>query len=188
MPLAACALRRRPDSELMVTLVFFLSGGAGLIFEMVWLHRAGLVFGNSLWSTSIVLSAFMGGLALGNALVAWPAGLLNLSAAAVMLAVTRRVAETSDVANDAEHVVMPTSPLARRLLVSAFLAGVSLMALEVIWFRFLSMFVFNSTLTLSIMLAVVLVGIAAGGLIGAAWLGRGPDASAYVSAVAFAAV
>ena len=30
-------------------LVCFLSGAAGLIFEMVWFHRSGLVFGNSGW-------------------------------------------------------------------------------------------------------------------------------------------
>ena len=56
--------------ELALSLVFFISGAAGLIFEIVWFHRAGLVFGNSIWSTSIVLSSFMGGLALGGALVA----------------------------------------------------------------------------------------------------------------------
>src|SRR5260370_3072584 len=42
---------------------------AALIFEIVWFHRAGLVFGNDLWSTSLVLSTYMGGLALGNGLV-----------------------------------------------------------------------------------------------------------------------
>jgi spermidine synthase len=49
---------------------FFLSGAAALVFEVAWFHRAGLVFGNSLWAVTIVLSAFMGGLAIGNALVA----------------------------------------------------------------------------------------------------------------------
>ncbi len=52
-----------------MTVLFFLSGAAGLIFEMVWFHRCGLVFGNSVWSASIVLSSFMGGLAFGNAAV-----------------------------------------------------------------------------------------------------------------------
>ena len=47
--------------------VFFISGAASLIFELVWFHRAGLVFGNSLWAASIVLSSFMGGLAVGSA-------------------------------------------------------------------------------------------------------------------------
>jgi predicted membrane-bound spermidine synthase len=53
-----------------LTFVFFVSGAAGLIFEMVWFHRCALVFGNSVWAATIVLSSFMGGLAIGNA----PAG------------------------------------------------------------------------------------------------------------------
>ena len=53
----------------MPLVAFFLSGAAGLIFEMVWLHRSGPVFGNSIDAATVVLSSFMGGLALGNALV-----------------------------------------------------------------------------------------------------------------------
>ena len=53
-----------------VSLAFFVSGAAGLIFELVWFHRASLVFGNSVWATSLVLSSFMAGLAIGNASVA----------------------------------------------------------------------------------------------------------------------
>src|ERR1700732_4468984 len=53
-----------------VSLVFFVSGAAGLIFEVVWFNRSGLVFGNSVWAASLVLSSFMAGLAGGNALVA----------------------------------------------------------------------------------------------------------------------
>ena len=49
-----------------LSIVFFVSGAAGLIFEVVWFERAGLVFGNSVWATSLVLSSFMGGLAVGN--------------------------------------------------------------------------------------------------------------------------
>ena len=48
--------------------MFFVSGAAGLIFEVVWFVRCGLVFGNSVWATSIVLSSFMAGFAVGNAL------------------------------------------------------------------------------------------------------------------------
>ena len=54
----------------LLCLVFFLSGAAALIFEILWFRLAGLVFGNSVWAASIVLSSFMGGLALGNALMA----------------------------------------------------------------------------------------------------------------------
>ncbi|MEQ1911510.1 MAG: spermidine synthase, partial [Vicinamibacterales bacterium] len=47
---------------------FLLSGAAGLIFQMVWFYRCGLVFGSGMASATVVLSGFMGGLALGNAL------------------------------------------------------------------------------------------------------------------------
>src|SRR5712691_8028179 len=57
--------------DVVLSLAFFLSGAAGLIFEMVWIYRCGLLFGNTVWAASIVLSSFMGGLALGNALMGW---------------------------------------------------------------------------------------------------------------------
>jgi len=54
-----------------LTAVFTFSGASALIFEVLWFRQAGLAFGNSIWASSLVLSAFMGGLALGNALAAW---------------------------------------------------------------------------------------------------------------------
>lgn len=51
-------------------IVCFLSGAAGLIFEIVWFHRSGLVFGSIVWATTLVLSSFMGGLTVGGAIVA----------------------------------------------------------------------------------------------------------------------
>jgi spermidine synthase len=50
--------------------VFFASGASALIFETLWFRQAGLAFGNSVWASSLVLSGFMGGLALGNAAAA----------------------------------------------------------------------------------------------------------------------
>jgi spermidine synthase len=50
--------------------IFFVSGMAGLTFETLWFRLAGLSLGNSVWSASLVLAAFMGGLTLGNGLVA----------------------------------------------------------------------------------------------------------------------
>ena len=54
-------------SDWALSIAFVLSGAAGLIFQVVWFHRASLVLGSSLWAVTIVLSAFMGGLAMGNA-------------------------------------------------------------------------------------------------------------------------
>src|SRR5437867_9541006 len=50
--------------------VLFLSGIGALIFETLWLRLSGLAFGNSVWAAALVLSSFMAGLALGNALAA----------------------------------------------------------------------------------------------------------------------
>jgi predicted membrane-bound spermidine synthase len=50
--------------------IFFVSGASALIFETLWFQLAGITFGNSVWASSIVLTSFMGGLALGNALAA----------------------------------------------------------------------------------------------------------------------
>lgn len=51
-------------------LIFFLSGAAALVFESLWFRQAGLALGNSVWATSLVLTGFMAGLGLGNALAA----------------------------------------------------------------------------------------------------------------------
>ena len=48
--------------------IFFISGISALIFETLWFHQAGLAFGNSIWTSSLILSGFMGGIALGNIL------------------------------------------------------------------------------------------------------------------------
>src|SRR5436305_3475959 len=50
--------------------VLFLSGAGALIFETLWLRLSGLAFGNSIWAAALILSSFMAGLALGNALAA----------------------------------------------------------------------------------------------------------------------
>lgn len=51
-------------------LLFFLSGAAGLVYQVLWLRRLVLVFGSTLQATSAILAVFMGGLALG----AWLGG------------------------------------------------------------------------------------------------------------------
>ena len=46
--------------------LFFLSGTAGLIYQIVWTRELVLVFGNTMLAASTVLSSFMGGLAAGS--------------------------------------------------------------------------------------------------------------------------
>lgn len=50
--------------------IFLLSGAAALVYQVIWARWLGLVFGNTTTSISIILGAFMLGLALGS----WAAG------------------------------------------------------------------------------------------------------------------
>ena len=50
--------------------ILFLSGIGALLFETLWLRLSGLAFGNSVWAAALILSSFMAGLALGNAIAA----------------------------------------------------------------------------------------------------------------------
>ena len=305
----------------VLSLAFFLSGAAGLVFEIVWFHRAGLVFGNGVVAAAVVLSSFMAGLAVGNGAAgrmtlrnerllflyaeleltvgvsgvaltyvlprlvgvdvplafafvlllipasamgatlpvlvaalrsesfgralgtlygwntlgavvgaigaetvvigavgvqgaAWVAAGLNVTAAAIAIVARpstgsgRAVSATGSgravSATGSGRAVSETGPgraVSNPLMVSlsnheppppvsllscAFLAGFALLALEVIWFRFLSMFVLTTTLAMSVMLAIVLAGIAIGGLAAAAWI---PHANheRFIGAIALAA-
>ena len=52
--------------RIWIYLFFFISGSTGLIYEVVWTRLLTLVMGNTHYSISTVLTAFMGGLALGS--------------------------------------------------------------------------------------------------------------------------
>jgi len=56
-------------TRLVVLPLFFLSGTAGLVYEVTWTRAFGTVFGNTVFATSAVLTAFMLGLALGSRLL-----------------------------------------------------------------------------------------------------------------------
>jgi predicted membrane-bound spermidine synthase len=285
-------LRRRPEVPALAAATL-LSGCSALVFETLWFRQAGLLLGNALWSSSLVLASFMAGLAVGNGLggrlaarlkrplaayaglelvvgvcgaalvaglpllaplllpalraataapallllvragsafllllapatamgltlpvlvealrrddrrFAWTLGQLygwntagavagallgelvlisalgvrgaglaaaglNLAAAGVALALERW--------GPARERAAPAAPSRRAPLVSgpllaAFLAGSLLLALEVVWFRLLLLTAVGTSLSFAVMLAVVLSGIASGGLLGA-WLAR----------------
>lgn len=53
----------------VATACFFLSGAAGLVYEVVWTRLLGLVFGHTVYAITTVLAAYMGGLALGSMLI-----------------------------------------------------------------------------------------------------------------------
>ena len=296
-------MTRSPGRTTFLSGVFFLSGASALILETLLFRQAGLVLGNSVWASSLVLASFMGGLALGNGLAAlragasarplrayaqlelvvaltgaglvclWPllgpplgplfgrlldaplalnaarlalafvlmmvpasamgatlpllaravrpqagtfgrtigwlygvntlgavvgalaaegllvgavgvrgaalvAAALNLAAAGAALALAKR-----DQAAGEPPAREPEPAVGRRILAAAFLCGMTLLALEVIWFRFLALFVQSTSLAFALLLAVVLLGIAAGGLAGAAWLRRTPNAAEHAQPI-----
>lgn len=291
--------------------LFFASGAAALIFEMLWFRQAGLALGNSVWASSLVLAGFMGGLALGNAVAArhggrilnavrayaiaeaiiavtgialvfllpgvgvalapwlrslqdhswllngsrlmlafalllvpstamgitlplltkaltnpqstfgtilgslygWNtagavvgviacemylvrvlgvhgtalfAGALNLLAAAAAAAISthsREVAPLPASPTRPRRAAAVATPL-RPWLAAAFLSGFCLLALEVVWFRFLLLYVKGHSEALALILGLVLIGIALGGLAGAWWLRAVPAAHRFAATVA----
>lgn len=53
----------------LIYLMFFLSGAAALIYQVVWVRSLSLVFGGTHLAVTTVLSVFMGGLAAGSYLI-----------------------------------------------------------------------------------------------------------------------
>ncbi|EKD25961.1 MAG: spermine/spermidine synthase family protein, partial [uncultured bacterium] len=52
----------------MILLAFYLSGLSALIYEIIWSRMLTMVFGASVYGQSIILTLFMGGLAIGSKL------------------------------------------------------------------------------------------------------------------------
>ena len=185
--------------------------GASLPILVGALSRSGVAFGPVLgrlygWNT---LGAVAGVLSAEIVLVsrvgiwgtALTAALLNSVAAVIALYVdrsgrhaahahpvpeagrtnARSVSSRAELANSSQAVAFRSR---WRLLACAFLSGAALLALEVIWFRFLSMYVLTTTLAASLMLAVVLCAIALGGLAASAWLRWNPFAARHLTMVA----
>lgn len=110
---------------------------------------------------------------------------LNLTAAVAAMALAPRLDGRG--VSAATPPAAPLPPRALGLLLAAFCAGAALLALEVVWFRFLLLFVYGTDLTFAVMLAVVLAGIGLGGLAGSAWLSRRPEAHRHSGSVLLAA-
>src|SRR5438270_1366747 len=60
------AINHRRDAAWVILLCFFASGASGLVYQVVWVRELVLVFGATTFAVSTVLTAFMGGLALGS--------------------------------------------------------------------------------------------------------------------------
>jgi predicted membrane-bound spermidine synthase len=113
------------------------------------------------------------------------AALLNVTAAAVALTLSRGPREAQAAAPDAPAPAL--GGRAVRLLAASFLGGAILLALEVVWLRFLQLFFTGTSAGFASMLSVVLVGIGAGGLLASAWAGRDPGAQRWLPALALLA-
>jgi spermidine synthase len=59
-------MKKTNDPNILIFILFFLSGISGLIYEILWARILGNVFGSSTIAHSLIISLFMGGLALGS--------------------------------------------------------------------------------------------------------------------------
>jgi predicted membrane-bound spermidine synthase len=310
-PVAPSGAPSSDQRMVIVCAIFFVSGTAALLFEHAWFRKAGLVFGNGVWASSLVLASFMAGLALGNGLAArWAGrvtrpllayaaaeGLVGLAGVTLVLALPALPARLASLLRpflDRPLLLNPlrlglafvliaavttamgtTLPLlahalaasragfgavlgrlygwntlgamagavageawlyrsigvrttgllagalsllaaggatllargvppgaaeadppppaaglrpdARRLIAAAGLCGAIVLALEVVWWRFLQLFVSGSSRAFAVLLAAALLGIGAGGVLAGAILRRRPEACEWSPALAFGA-
>jgi spermidine synthase len=112
---------------------------------------------------------------------AWLAGSVDGGVAIAALYLSRR-------AQPLAPIQRPALPLRRvaPLLAAAFVGGFGTLALEVIWFRFLLLYVNGTAQTFAVMLAIVLGGIAGGGWLAARWLAHDPRAQRFAPALLLA--
>jgi spermidine synthase len=102
---------------------------------------------------------------------AWLAGALNLAAAAAawLLAARARARAANDAVRVAPAADAPGRAAELHWLFAAFGAGFALLALEVVWLRFVMLFLNDTPLAFALILAAVLAGIAAGGFAASLW-------------------
>jgi predicted membrane-bound spermidine synthase len=139
-------------------------------------HTLGRLYG---WNT---LGAVAGALLGESLLIDWlgmrgtgfAAGAINLAAATGALLLARRLEKSVEIhEQSAPEARFRFDGAVWRLLLAAFLAGGALLALEVVWFRFLRLFIQSTYMGFAIMLSVVLSGIGLGGVTAGALLGKG---------------
>jgi spermidine synthase len=115
------------------------------------------------------------------------AAAMNAVAAMAAVAVARRVPyQAPAVATEMPARFRVAAP-ARSLLAAVLASGATLLALEVVWFRFLHLFVENTSLGFALVLSIVLAGIGMGGSLAGGWMRRDPKAFRFAPVVALAA-
>ena len=93
-----------------------------------------------------------------------------------------RAVETG-IPNQAGAASLPPTTLQRTVLAVVALAGFAGLALEVVWFRILVLFIPATTYAFTTMLATVLAGIATGSAVAAAWIRRSTDVARALARV-----
>lgn len=102
--------------------------------------------------------------------------LVNIAVGASALLMARGSRPVHPAAIAAAPAAAPSStPLQRRVLAVFAIAGFAGLALEVVWFRILVLFIPATTYAFTTMLAVVLLGIALGAAIASVWVRRTTD-------------
>ncbi len=126
-------------------------------------NTIGAVFGTLV--TEAMLIQWLGIRATGVA-----AALLNFLAAVSALITARLL--MGEIRKDTAQATprLPKLSVAGKLMLTAgFFSGAILLALEVVWFRFLTLFVTAHSLAFAVMLSVVLAGIGLGGVLASVW-------------------
>ncbi len=141
------------------------------------------------WNTlgallGVILTEFVLIGAVGIRVTAWLAFFLNVGVAAIAWHLSKETLEESLPSQKPKEQNIQEAkgpgPI-RQYLAAAFLSGFCLLALEVVWFRFLMLFISGHSESFALILAVVLAGIAFGGLF-ASWILRRFPAFAYEGA------
>jgi spermidine synthase len=181
----AFALLAVPTAAMGATLPVLVSALArrrsGFGASLGWLYGA-----NTLGA---VLGALLGEMVfiprLGLRHTGFLAAALDVLAAALALtfSLTPRGAELPLGPRSAPH----RGPGLWRILLATSLAGANLLALEIVWFRFLQLFTPGLAVSFAVMLAVILAGIACGSLAAGARLSRSPSAHQLATTVALVA-
>ncbi len=116
----------------------------------------------------------------GSGLLA--AGLNFIAAAAALWIYKKKKMEPTEHTENTERIFgRPTfSFKITRLLSADFLSGFTLLALEVLWFRFMLLFFSATSWNFAVMLAMVLLGISLGGMFASKWFRVRPDADRFL--------
>jgi predicted membrane-bound spermidine synthase len=84
-----------------------------------------------------------------------------------------------------DRVKQRLSPAGKRFLLAAFVSGGIMLALEIVWFRFLQLFINGTSLIFALMLSIVLLGIGTGGLVASWWYRVNPVAHIFLRPLVF---